>query len=71
MSSVARGARQRMEQNDVGREEKGRTGNGNKGVNSATATVTGAGAAGRPEHGHEGDTVAGVGGKGATAGEAA
>ena len=36
-----------------------------------TATVAGARAAGRPEHGRAGDAVAGGGGKGATAGEAA
>ena len=42
---------------------KGRTG-GN------TATVAGAGAAGRPEHGRAGDAVAGSGGKVAAAGEA-
>ena len=43
---------------------KGRTG-GN------SATVVGAGAAGRPEHSRAGDAVAGGVGKGAAAGEAA
>ena len=69
MSSVARDGRQRTEQKDARGEETGRTGDGKEGDNSAT--VTGAGAAGRLEHGRKGDAVAGVGGKGVAVDEAA
>ena len=51
------------------RETEECVGKGRAGVNSAT--VAGAGAAGRPEHSRAGDAVAGGVGKGAAAGKAA
>ena len=71
MSSVARDGRQRTEQKDARGEETGRTGDDKKRDNSAT--VTGAGDAGRLEleYGRERDAAVGIGGKGVAVDEAA